>query len=334
MYLDIPNLPDRSVAGRIVVASSDRHWPNCGRTFANWRAFSSHQKHGSPLRQIAFTLENRTSRARGYIVVRIASSHAVKSRNRIELGRFTYDARRRLGLCSNERGGVVGGIAPYKYAANSPAVYIDPGGLDCEKPTVNLILKPQVVAQVSWTVGSLPQPADRTKVRTASTFVNFSTRCSCEDCGECAPCNLVTNCEISAEFFIVVDIDSISDRAPRVPWQKTLGHEQLHVRNFINWFSNTFRPIIENVLLSDDCDGRFAALDKALCDARSNDYQSRMKRLWCFRYWVEADHPSEPGVGSLHDPMPGSNLNPSPTGIPPWVKQVIDGNDPCGPYRR
>jgi len=63
---------------------------------------------------------------------------AIKSCNRIELGRFTYDACRRLGLCSNERirsnetigyldaGGP--GIGFYMYVENAPIVHVDPSG--------------------------------------------------------------------------------------------------------------------------------------------------------------------------------------------------------------
>jgi hypothetical protein len=59
----------------------------------------------------------------------------VKSCNRIELGRFTYDARRRLGLCSNERNGSkdpmgakAGSLCKYIYVRSDPLNLRDPSG--------------------------------------------------------------------------------------------------------------------------------------------------------------------------------------------------------------
>jgi hypothetical protein len=63
---------------------------------------------------------------------------ALKSSNRIELGRFTYDACRRLGLCSNERSRRLREkwvLRLFEYASNNPVDIIDPSGLkDCDKP--------------------------------------------------------------------------------------------------------------------------------------------------------------------------------------------------------
>jgi hypothetical protein len=68
---------------------------------------------------------------------------AVKSSNCIEIQRFTYDARRRLGLCSN-----VGteyynsGPSCYEYSYSMPLNEVDPSGLESD-----LILSPNPLGQ-------------------------------------------------------------------------------------------------------------------------------------------------------------------------------------------
>ena len=68
-------------------------------------------------------------RARG-ATSRLESRRAIalKYRNRIELGRSTYDARRRLGSCSKEPIGYVDAWNLYGYVANNPTEVIDPYG--------------------------------------------------------------------------------------------------------------------------------------------------------------------------------------------------------------
>ncbi len=56
---------------------------------------------------------------------------ALKSRNCIELERFTYDACDRLGSCSNELGRYAVGPHVYVYSAGRPIVSTDPSGLIC-----------------------------------------------------------------------------------------------------------------------------------------------------------------------------------------------------------
>jgi hypothetical protein len=57
---------------------------------------------------------------------------ALKSRNRIELGGFTYDACDRLGSCSNEPIGYEGSEWNfYEYAVSSPSTFVDSTGLAC-----------------------------------------------------------------------------------------------------------------------------------------------------------------------------------------------------------
>lgn len=74
------------------------------------------------------TLPSKTAlRARGAtFAIRSRRATAVKSSERIELGRFTYDARRRLGLCSKVPNGTWGG---YGYVLNRSTVRVDPMGL-------------------------------------------------------------------------------------------------------------------------------------------------------------------------------------------------------------
>ncbi len=62
---------------------------------------------------------------------------AVKSSNRTELSRFTYDACDRLGSCSNELiGGSAGLVNLYVYVDNSPIYDLDPSGNAKCRPTL------------------------------------------------------------------------------------------------------------------------------------------------------------------------------------------------------
>jgi len=61
---------------------------------------------------------------------------AVKSSNYIEIRRFTYDARRRLGLCSNEGSGYLGGGNPFAYSGNAPLFIVDPSGQSPADPII------------------------------------------------------------------------------------------------------------------------------------------------------------------------------------------------------
>jgi hypothetical protein len=57
---------------------------------------------------------------------------AVKSSNCIEFGGFTYDARRRLGSCSNERIKKLSDSLDYAYVRQNPIRWRDPKGLSAE----------------------------------------------------------------------------------------------------------------------------------------------------------------------------------------------------------
>jgi hypothetical protein len=72
---------------------------------------------------------------------------ALKSSNRIELGRFTYDACRRLGLCSkegirsNDPDGYSDETNLFLYVASAPTRYIDPSGLTLQSKCEDVCAK-------------------------------------------------------------------------------------------------------------------------------------------------------------------------------------------------
>ncbi len=185
---------------------------------------------------------------------RLGAVRCSTSNSQAGLRLATYDVCNRSGSCSKDPIGYWGGVGVYNYALNAPTRYRDALGLTCDDPTLSITTNPQNAARTPFAFVHIPDTrADGRKGRVVGrTDWQGTLSCSCDECEtKACPCVQIVDCKLHIEFFIRIDLQDHIDLG--IDPQGTLGHEQRHVKNHLNWIHNNLEGLLYNTIAADVC---------------------------------------------------------------------------------